>query len=276
MPVKLAIPNTLKRGGLYHRAKASLVYRAYWKLMNPRIIDEIDAEVAFYRNLLQGFPKGGLIFDVGANHGRKTGVFLALGARVIAIDPDELNQETLRHKYLRYRFKKKPVTIVGKAVSDKAGTETFWIAAPGCGKNTLSQKWVGTIGSNHARFNEELSFGTRREVTTITLDDLIAAYGRPFFIKIDVEGYEASVLRGLTQPVPFGSFEVNLPEFRQEGIECIELLHVLCPGGTFNYTIGSQTRFASSTWLSRDEFLDAFTNCPEKCVEVFWRTEASS
>ena len=39
-------------------------------------------------------------------------------------------------------------------------------------------------------------------VPATTLDELIAAYGIPAFVKIDVEGMEHEVLAGLSQPVP--------------------------------------------------------------------------
>jgi len=105
--------------GLYQRLRASPLYDFYWRIADRRIIDSRDSEVEFYRRLLKGFRKGDLVFDVGANHGRKTDVFLRLGARVIAIEPDEVNQQILEQKFHLYRFVRKPVTIVGKAVSDK-------------------------------------------------------------------------------------------------------------------------------------------------------------
>lgn len=61
--------------------------------------------------------------------------------------------------------------------------------------------------------------------------------GQLFFVKIDVEGYEPHVLRGLRRLVPYLSFEVNLPEFKQEGLECVEQLANIAAAGRFNYAI---------------------------------------
>jgi FkbM family methyltransferase len=270
--LKKSAQSALMTLGLYHRLKASFVYDTYWKLVNSRVVDEIDTETQFYRDLLKGFRKDDLIFDVGANHGRKTGIFLTLGARVVAFDPDELNQETLRQKFLSYRIKKKPVTIMGVAVSDKVGTDTFWVDAPGSGKNTLNRKWVDTLRDDKDRFGKEMTFSEGKQVQTTTLAKMIEKFGRPYFVKIDVEGHEPSVVRGLNQPVPFLSFEVNLPEFRKEGLECVEKLGQLDPNGRFNYAVSCQKGLALSDWKNKAAFADIFEKCAEPCVEVFWRT----
>jgi len=215
-----------------------------------------------------------LIFDVGANVGDKTDVFLRLGARVISIEPDEANQEVLRGKFLRYRLAPKRVVIVGKAVSDRSTIETMWIDGPGSAVNTLSQKWAETLKANKDKFEHAhfgLEFAQRKAVETTTLEELILTCGLPFFVKIDVEGYEASVIRGLKHPVPFLSFEINLPQFRPEGLECLRLLNGVAADGRFNYATDLQ-RGMQGEWVGAEEFSIVIEKCSEKTIEVFWRT----
>lgn len=265
----------LKQTGLYLRLKASPVYDMFWKLRDPRHIDNRDSEVRFYRSVLTGFRSGDLIFDVGANAGDKTDIFLRLGARVIAVEPDEKNQQILRGKFLSYRVQPKPVTIVGRAVSEEIGVETMWVDGPGSALNTLSRKWADTLHQDTGRIDHyvsDFSFVNKRNVETTTLEHLIAAEGRPYFIKIDVEGYELRVLRGLQQPVPYLSFEVNLPEFREEGLGCIELLGNLDALGRFNYTANTKTGLALREWSEPEMFTKIFQNCCEKSIEIFWRS----
>lgn len=273
--LKRRLQLALKRAGIYYRLKNSYLYDLYWRFADKRLIDGRRKELDFYSRLLNGFRRGDLIFDVGANVGEKANIFLRLGARVVCIEPDQANQEVLRDKFLRYRFASKPVIIVGKAVSDKSTIETMWIDGAGSAVNTLSQKWAETLKANKDKFEHEhcgLEFAQRKAIETTTLEELILTHGLPFFVKIDVEGYERNVIKGLKHPVAFLSFEVNLPEFRQEGIECVRLLSGLGGDGEFNYATDLDRGLALEKWLGAQEFSSVVEQYSERYMEVFWRT----
>lgn len=269
--IKQVGQSLLKRTGLYERARSSFLYDLYWKASDSILIEKREAEIDFFRRTLAGFRKGDLIFDVGANQGYKSDVFLRLGARVIAVDPDQENQEVLRQRFRHLRVRKKPVTIVGKAVSDRAGSETLWVDQAGSAKNTLNRKWVESLRQDEVRFGEKLEFAQQVSVETVTLDQLIEFCGRPFYIKIDVEGHEPQVLRGLSSPVPYVSFEVNLPEFFEEAVECVERLASLQSGSEFNYTVDCVGQMTLSQWLPASAFLESFRSCTAPSLEIFYR-----
>jgi hypothetical protein len=146
----------------------------------------------------------------------------------------------------------------------------------GSGLNTLSPKWVELLANDDKRFGRRLSFRRAGEVETTTLDQLIRDYGRPLYVKIDVEGHEASVLAGLSSPVPFLSFEVNLPSFLEEGRECVRMLARLEPRGRFNWSRDCQGGWGIPHWQSADEFLGTLAECRDPSVEVFWRSEVAA
>jgi FkbM family methyltransferase len=271
-PLKECVSRYLRGVGLYQRAKASWLYDFYWILADRRLIDDRRKETDFYRAVLDGFPDGSLIFDIGANHGYKTGIFLRLGAKVIAVEPDEISRRTLEQQYLKYRLKKQRLVVVPKAVSDKGSVERMWIDAPGSAKNTLSRKWVEMLRSDDTRFGQRLKFGHWKQVETLTIEQLITTHGLPLFVKIDVEGHELKVLRALRRTVPYLSFEVNLPEFKPEGLKCVQLLAKLAPDGKFNYTPDCRHGLVLKQWLEGHEFLAVLTSCSDESIEVFWKT----
>ena len=263
----------LGRFGVYERVKVSCIYDFYWALADKRIINDRQKQIDFYHSVLSGFGEGDLIFDIGANLGYKADIFLKMGAVVVAVEPDELNQEILRQKFLKYRLKKKPLVIVGKAASEKNSIEKMWIDKPGSALNTLSNKWAEALRDDHNRFGQSLTFGQSKEIETVSINDLIAKYGEPFFVKIDVEGHELSVLRGMRRPVPYLSFEVNLPEFRREGLECLDVLASLAVNGQFNYTSDCRQGLTLCQWIPKGDMAAILDSCSEESIEIFWRTE---
>ena len=89
---------------------------------------------------------------------------------------------------------------------------------------------------------------------------LIARFGVPAFIKIDVEGGEPAVLGGLTRPVPALSFEY-LPRALDQVDACVTYLTALGPY-QYNWSSGESYSLASASWLTAGE-LSAALSAPE-------------
>src|SRR4051794_16219844 len=122
---------SIKRTDVFQRLKGSAIRDLYWQIAGRRWIEARRQEVDFYGRLLDGFRRGDLIFDIGANDGSKTDVFLRLGARVVAVDPDDHNQDAIRNRFIRYRLRPWPVVVIGAAVSDSISTATMFVDGPG-------------------------------------------------------------------------------------------------------------------------------------------------
>lgn len=257
--------------GLHERLRASRLYDLYWRRAAPELAARARQELDFYRRLLPSLRPGDTIFDIGANVGLKTGIFLRLGARVIAVEPDPKCKDILTAKFLRWRLRPKPVTIVSAAVGRTQGTATMCVDAPGSALNTLSSKWAETLRKDGSRVGADFEFSEKREVNVTTLDDLTAQFGQPRFVKIDVEGSELEVLAGMRRPVPLLSFEVNLPEFLMEGRRCIEMLEALAPAGTFNLAGDLSHGFELPAWTDAARAVATLDETSHRSVEVFWR-----
>ena len=112
--------------------------------------------------------------------------------------------------------------------------------------STLSPEWIASV-SRSGRFSNTRWSRTQR-VHLTTLDSLAARYGTPQFVKIDVEGYEPNVLRGMSTLPDHLSFELTLPECLDAALFCIDHLRSL---GTpvFNYSLGEAMHLALDEWV---------------------------
>jgi FkbM family methyltransferase len=268
------VKSLLRKLGVYERLKASWLYDVYWTIFDSSHVRQRRAEEAFYRSLLGDLRQCDVVFDIGANIGAKTLAFVGLGATVVAIEPDEENQQVLDRMFLKNRFRPKPVLIVGSAVGAQEGEMTMFIDHAGSAKNTLSSKWVEVLRKDDRRFGSRLDFREQRTVAVTTLEALIRRFGKPVFVKIDVEGYELDVLQGLEQPVPLLSFEVNLPEFRHEGLLCAQRLAQLSKQGLFNYVVDCKKGLELAEWLPYEFFQAVLQQCTDRSIDVLWRSAA--
>jgi FkbM family methyltransferase len=167
---------------------------AYHFVGNRPYYHLLRARQALYAPLVQ---RGSLVFDIGANQGDYALTYRRLGARVICVEPNP----TLASK-LRARFGAE--FIVESAVSDMAGRATLHLGSD-TNYSTIVESWLPIT-----KERDRLSTQTV-DVDVTTLDGLIARFGVPALIKIDVEANELPVLRGLTHPVDALVFEYQCP-----------------------------------------------------------------
>jgi FkbM family methyltransferase len=178
-------------------ASAAGVLRSIWiyRVRHPARRRRMD--------LLHGrfVRRGDLVFDLGAHVGDRIASFRRLGCRVVAVEPQPALQRLLRALYGRAR----DVALVPAAVGECCGRLELHLNLRNPTVSTGSTAFIAA--ADGAPGWEGQRWSRRATVPLVTLDTLIAEHGRPAFVKIDVEGFEDRVLRGLSAALPALSFE---------------------------------------------------------------------
>jgi len=209
--------------------------------------------------LKQFIEKDDLVFDVGANIGNKTDLYLQCGAKVICFEPQE---KCLYHLYKKYENNSN-VVIISKGLSDKPGHVDFFPCNEVTTIATCSRDWT-----TDGRFVQQgYSWNKPIKIEVTTLDKIIKKYGIPKFCKIDVEGFEYEVLKGLSMPIPYLSFEFTY-ERKLEAKKCLDYLTKL-GYKKFNFAVGETSYFQFKQWLSADKLLQKIYS-ENKCGDDLW------
>ena len=208
---------------------------------------------AMDRLYAQFIAPGDLVLDVGAHVGDRIASFRRLGARVVAVEPQPALHRTLRLLFGRDQ----QVTIVPSAVGRAPGTARMLINTANPTISTLSEDFIAA--SRDAVGWQGESWPNSVQVPVTTLDALIAAHGMPAFAKLDIEGFEAEALGGLSQPVPALSFEFTTIQ-RAVALACIERCIAL--GYTeFNAALGESQSLGE--WRSASAIADWLNGLPD-------------
>jgi FkbM family methyltransferase len=200
-----------------------------------------DVMAKFYRSLV---PPEALVFDIGANVGLFSEIFSSLGAKVVAIEP---NGDCVRHIQLSYAEAR--IEVIQAVAGSANGLATIHLSDDRDDISSVSSEWIEAIKREHRDYDGLWS--RRVPVPMLTLDTLIAYYGSPYFIKIDVEGFEESVLDGLSAQPPLLSFEFNTA-YLESAIRCLDK-KCFDRESVFNLAIGDPSGFELEKWIDKQE-----------------------
>jgi FkbM family methyltransferase len=193
-----------------------------------------------YRRFVQ---PGDLVFDVGAHVGDRVASFRRLGARVVAIEPQPAMANVLRFLYGLSRS----VEIEETAVGRQQGRARMMINVDNPTVSSFSSAFVDA--ARDAPGWETQRWTKSADVAMTTLDTLVERHGRPSFIKLDVEGFEAEALEGLSRAVSALSFEFTTIQ-RDLALACIARCGAL--GYTsFNAAVG-ESQALLDDWLDAE------------------------
>lgn len=221
------------------------IARRLYRKLDPKVRRIRGTDIAFFRTILH---PGDLVFDVGANLGQKSEVFLACGARVVALEPNPLCVPTIRFECGRNAG----FTLIEKAVGAEPGRATLnFVGTDSTASLRPDWRWLTEGGRLDA---------SRVDVEVTTLDALIGRFGVPRYCKIDVEGFEPEVLAGLGRPLPLVSFEYHREEFDRLAA-CLARLAAL-GRASVNVIAMNSGRFELPDWVSTDAVLERIGTLP--------------
>ena len=229
------------------------------KLQNQflRINETEQFQLGFYSQFISSRD---LVFDVGANVGSRSKLFLNLGAKVVAFEPQpELCEHLTQHLRLHNKFTLMPIglgsnpSVVELKISDAHVL------------SSMSNRWIEstTQSGRFSSYNWDKSI----DVKVDTLENMLTKFGIPKFIKIDVEGYELEVLEGLPHPVKYLSLE-----FTSEDIENFKkcLLRINAIGNyIFQFSEGETLNFTFNQWMKGEALLESLESKIER-IPLLW------
>jgi FkbM family methyltransferase len=164
-------------------------------------------------------------------------IFLELGAEVVAIEPQDECVQFLKQVFRKNRH----LNIVKTALGEYEGEAEIMISDSHT-LSSMSPEWIRAVRES-GRFSEYL-WEEKQKIQLTTLDRLIKKYGQPDFVKIDVEGSEYQVIRGLSKSV---------------SLNCIDYLMRLSEI-KLNYSLGESMQFSLETWIVPEEMKELLSN----------------
>jgi len=232
--------------------------RLLWVVYNRLHIFRRRRELKFFSQFVK---RGETCFDIGACFGEMSKIFLNLGAKkVVCVEP---SNECLRQLYKSFK-NNTHIIIVPKGAAEKNGQLKLYTNKDEPAIATMNNKW-----RREFRFSNNFKWTKSYKVPVTTLDLLIRKYGLPTFCKIDVEGFEKQVLKGLRQPIKYISFEFH-KELLDDAYENMKYLSML-GNVKFNCVLCDEWNLKFSKWINADMLYKKLSSIDDQylCGDIY-------
>lgn len=181
----------------------SFRHKGYWFFRDARERDSME-------NFARLISPGDHVVEVGGHIGFITAYYAKLAGpagRVTVFEPGSNNLPYIRDNIARMEADRRlaPVTLVEKAVGPEAGEAEFFEDDLTGQNNSMVERFEG-LRSNRENAFVEAEVKARR-VPVVRLDDIVGA-DDVHFIKIDVEGFELGVLKGMQAIIEAGQARI--------------------------------------------------------------------
>jgi FkbM family methyltransferase len=126
-----------------------------------------------------------LIYDVGLHNGADTAYYLYKGFRVVAIDANPVLTAAAERRF-KNEIAEGRLIVLNIGIAETEGTLSFW---------------VNESNDTQSSFNEQRAkrYGPCHEILVpcISLSTIMAQHGVPYYMKVDIEGYDYLCIQAL-------------------------------------------------------------------------------
>lgn len=130
-----------------------------------------------------------LVYDVGMHRGDDTAFYLSRGFRVVGVEANPTLVASLRERFAA-EIRTGRLVIVPTAVGAHRGTVRFAAVDGGSVLSTADPAYIERLERLSADFE-------MIDVAVTTLADVVARYGLPYFMKVDIEGMDHAAVATL-------------------------------------------------------------------------------
>ena len=213
---------------------ASMVRRGFRKIYRS-INEHFDfmasvPEQSIKRPALAYEPQPNLIVDLGMNDGADTLFYLKKGFSVVALEANPKLTDRASRRFARF-IATDTLRILNNGITDTSSDPLdFYV-------NHTRSEWSSFIKDIGARGDKGYSV---KKIEMLPIAGLFSKFGTPYYLKIDIEGYDQRIIDALSS-LPYRPRFISAEE---AGVGMIDALHAI---GAIAFKLIDQTNHPSVT-----------------------------